>query len=351
MSVAYKPVLWDRSKIVYDAVLIAAVVAYIYIYIRVAPGFADHARPVDTAILRMRAFGTCAFFMLSVILMIGPLARLDPRFLPLLYNRRHFGVLTCAVAAAHAVFVLDWYFNFSPTPSYVALLSSNDSLGQLLGFPFELFGILAFGIIVALAVTSHDFWLRFLTPRVWKALHMAIYVAYALVVAHIAFGYLQDVEHGAFPALFLGAAFLVGGLHVAAAVREGRREAAGQDAPEGGWIEVKDWRAIEDGRAKIVSSPGGERIAVFRDGARLFAISNVCAHQQGPLGEGRVKDGCVTCPWHGYQFRPEDGRAPEPFTDQVPVYALAMRRGRLFVSETPAPSEEGAPPLPIQEAL
>ena len=42
----------------------------------------------------MRAFGSCAFLMLTLILCIGPLARLDARFLPLLYNRRHFGVLT-----------------------------------------------------------------------------------------------------------------------------------------------------------------------------------------------------------------------------------------------------------------
>ena len=44
--------------------------------------------------MRIRAFGTCAFFMLTVILSIGPLARLDPWFRKLLFNRRHFGVLT-----------------------------------------------------------------------------------------------------------------------------------------------------------------------------------------------------------------------------------------------------------------
>ena len=56
-------------------------------------------------------------------------------------------------------------------------------------------------------------------------------------------------------------------------------------------------------------APGGERIAVFRDGARIGALSNLCAHQNGPIGEGRMIDGCVTCPWHGYQYRLEDGCA------------------------------------------
>jgi hypothetical protein len=47
--------------------------------------------------------------MLTIVLSIGPLARLDRRFLPLLYNRRHFGVLTFLVALAHASFMLATY--------------------------------------------------------------------------------------------------------------------------------------------------------------------------------------------------------------------------------------------------
>ena len=27
----------------------------------------------------------------------------------------------------------------------------------------------------------------------------------------------------------------------------------------------------------------------------------------GPLGEGKIVDGCITCPWHGFQYRPQDG--------------------------------------------
>ena len=58
----------------------------------------DNLAAIDIGI---RAFGTCAFVMLTAILWIGPLARLDRRFLPLLYNRRHFGVLTFLVALVH----------------------------------------------------------------------------------------------------------------------------------------------------------------------------------------------------------------------------------------------------------
>ena len=82
MSVAYRPVLWNKNKYFYDAVLIAATVAYLLIFLKWAPAFHEGARPVETPILRMRAFGSCAFLMLTFILCIGPLARLDRRFLP-----------------------------------------------------------------------------------------------------------------------------------------------------------------------------------------------------------------------------------------------------------------------------
>jgi len=76
-----------------------------------------------------------------------------------------------------------------------------------------------------------------------------------------------------------------------------------------------------------VAAPGGERIAVFRDGTRIGALTNLCAHQNGPLGEGRIIDGCVTCPWHGYQYRLDDGCAPPPFTEKLATYRLRIRNG------------------------
>ena len=75
MSVRYAPVGWNRNKIIYDVVLLAAAVAYILIFIKIAPSFQDVTRPTSGAILRAQAFGTCAFLMLTFILCIGPLAR------------------------------------------------------------------------------------------------------------------------------------------------------------------------------------------------------------------------------------------------------------------------------------
>ena len=247
MSVRYAPVGWNRNKIFYDVVLLAAVVAYILLYIKIAPGFQDVTKPTSGAILRSQAFGTCAFLLLTFILCIGPLARLDTRFLPLLYNRRHFGVITCAVAFTHASTIVSIYYSFSPLNKYVAVLASNTSYDRFLGFPFETFGIFALFLLLVLAATSHDFWLRFLTPPIWKAIHVSIYVAYAAIVCHIVLGSLQSKQSPLLAAVVGLSVIAVSGLHLdrrahraaegpqhrRERVREHRRDALGRGRPGG----------------------------------------------------------------------------------------------------------------------
>lgn len=354
MSLHFQPVLWNRNKYVYDAFLLAGIVLYILLFMELTPLLTKHAQPINTPILRMRAFGSCAFLMLTLILCIGPLARLDPRFLPLLYNRRHFGVMCFFVALAHASFVLGWYHAFSPTDPWVSVLSSNSAFRSFSGFPFELLGVLALVVLFVMAATSHDFWLRFLSPPVWKAMHMAVYVAYGAVVMHITLGLLQTESHPVYPILTGLCLVTVVGLHLAAGWRERRldgrtaalpvpRGDARSDAADGGsagevWVDAGPIGALADGRGRIVTLPDGERVALFRDGPRIGALSNVCAHQNGPLGEGRIIDGCVTCPWHGFQYRLEDGCSPPPFTEKVSTYRLKRVGDRLWLDPRPLPA-------------
>jgi nitrite reductase/ring-hydroxylating ferredoxin subunit/DMSO/TMAO reductase YedYZ heme-binding membrane subunit len=328
MSVKYVPVQWNANKWKYDAALIMAVSAYILIYMRLGTPAAGLERPLDAAILRMRAFGTCAFWMLTVILCIGPLARLDKRFLPILYNRRHFGILTTAVAFTHAMFVLGWYFSFSPQSQYEALLTSNMSFGQVLGFPIEVFGISALLILAILAATSHDFWLSFLSAPVWKALHLLIFPAYVFVVAHIALGYFQDAKNPVFGALFIGGALIVAGLHLAAWNKE--RRVFGSSVE---WVKACRPEDIQDKHAKIVVLSKEERVAIFRTGNSFSAVSNTCAHQGGPLGEGKIVYGSVTCPWHGFSYKARNGRSPAPFTEMIPTYNMKLEDGVLYIDQ------------------
>ncbi len=357
MSVKYTPVQWNANKLWYDAVVVGLLAAYVLIFLRFAPEFQDHARPVDGAIVRARAFGSAAFFMLTAILCIGPLARLDKRFLPLLYNRRHFGVIVFFVALTHVMFVLNWYFAFSPTPKIEALFAANTAYGLVYGFPFETLGAAALVSLAVLAATSHDFWLAFLGPRLWKLLHWSVYIAYAAVVGHVALGILATQSTSPLTWAVVASVVLVCGLHLAAALTdraEHVRRAGAQDAPASdgpAWVPVCDLDEIVDGRARIIRLGNGERVAVFRNAGTLSAISNACAHQNGPLGEGRIIDGCVTCPWHGFQYNVVDGRSPAPFTETVPTYRLRLDGRMIEVDPQANPPGTRVEPVAIPDAL
>ncbi len=174
----------------------------------------------DAIDIWVRGLGSCAFLMLTVILCIGPLARLNTRFLPLLYNRRHFGVLTFLIALVHAWMMIEWYLAQDSLPSLWRELTKWSDYFRFLGFPFKILGLGALVIMFLMAATSHDFWLDFLTPAIWKALHMAVYAAYGLAVMHVSVGVLQYEYSPLLPAMLISSLVLVCGLHLAAGWRE-----------------------------------------------------------------------------------------------------------------------------------
>jgi nitrite reductase/ring-hydroxylating ferredoxin subunit len=235
--------------------------------------------------------------------------------------------------------MLEWYAVQGNLPNLATELTTWADYSKFIGFPFKVLGITALVILFLMAATSHDFWLAFLGPPIWKALHMALYVAYGLVVMHVALGIMQYEHTVLIPLMLIVGFTTVTILHLLAGWRERRVDKG--IAPRDGWIAVGAPHAIPDKRARIVAAPGGERIAVFRDGTLIGALTNLCAHQNGPIGEGRIIDGCVTCPWHGYQYRLADGCAPPPFNEKLATYRVRIRDG--IVEVDPQPLRPGTP--------
>jgi nitrite reductase/ring-hydroxylating ferredoxin subunit len=230
----------------------------------------------------------------------------------------------------------------------VSVLVSNPRYGAFAQFPFEALGLVALLVLFAMAATSHDFWLANLSAPVWKSLHMMVYGAYALVVLHVALGVLQAERHPVLAALLGAGLVTIAGLHLAAGRGERALDAEPASARTAGdgFVEVCRLADIREKRARIVTL-SGERVAVFRYDGKLSAISNVCQHQNGPLGEGRVVDGCVTCPWHGYQYLPESGASPPPFTEKVPTFRVRLEGDRVLVHPRPLPAGTRVEPARI----
>ena len=173
---------------------------------------------------------------------------------------------------------------------------------------------------------------------------MLVYVAYTLLVAHIVLGALQSEASPILAIALVVGVIIVLALHLAAALREKRIDRRKLHATEEGFVEVCQVDRISEKCATMVSV-SGERVAVFRYDGKVSAISNVCRHQNGPLGEGKIIDGCVTCPWHGYQYRPETGAAPAPFKERVPTFLVKVIEGTVFIHPQPnAPGTYVEPP-------
>src|SRR5437773_4210943 len=217
MGVEYVSVQWNRQKKYYDAVLISGVAAYLAIFGVLTKILFPH---VTDEIMLMRAFGTAAFLLLHVILCIGPLCRLNPKFLPVLYNRRHAGVTMFTLGLIHAILVVITYHAGGDTNPILSIFKGSLLNGSVSGVPFQPFGFFALVILFLMAATSHDFWLANLSAPVWKSLHMLVYVAYALLVLHVTFGVLQgEVSPLYVVAVALGLMTVLG-LHITAARRE-----------------------------------------------------------------------------------------------------------------------------------
>jgi len=188
MGVEYKAVQWNRQKKLYDTVLVGGVAAFLFTFGALTKLLFPR---VTDEILVIRAFGTAAFLLLHIILCIGPLCRLNPKFLPLLYNRRHAGVTCFLLGLIHATLVIITYHAGSDRNPILSIFVSSPVPKSVAGVPFQPFGLFALMILFLMAATSHDFWLANLSPPVWKSLHMLVYVAYALLVLHVTFGALQ----------------------------------------------------------------------------------------------------------------------------------------------------------------
>lgn len=339
---AYRAVGWNRQKKRYDLILVTGIALYLCVFI----GLGVALFPTATAeTLLLRGAGTAAFFLLHVILSIGPLCRLNPRFLPLLYNRRHMGVTMFLLGLFHAIFSLIQYHALGEMNPVKHLFVGNPNYGSLHAFPFETLGAAALLILFLMAATSHDFWLANLSAPVWKKLHMMVYVAYGLLVMHVTLGVLQTERHPALAALVgVGLAWVIG-LHLLAGFRERRLDAPRDGDAKDGWIDICAVDDIPNGRAHILCA-AGERIAIFHYDGNVAAVSNACQHQNGPLGEGRVINGCIVCPWHGFEYKPETGASPPPFHEKICTFRTRVQDGRVYVD--PTPRKPGAHTAPSQ---
>jgi nitrite reductase/ring-hydroxylating ferredoxin subunit/uncharacterized membrane protein len=114
------------------------------------------------------------------------------------------------------------------------------------------------------------------------------------------------------------------------------------EAPED-WTAVADEASVKELEPLLVRSADVEIVLVREQGA-LYALLERCAHQGGPLHEGRIEDGCVVCPWHSSRYRLSDGVALSgPTAHPQPALQVRVRDSKVEVRRLVEPEMTRSP--------
>jgi nitrite reductase/ring-hydroxylating ferredoxin subunit len=104
----------------------------------------------------------------------------------------------------------------------------------------------------------------------------------------------------------------------------------------GGWVTVAQSESLADGTA-IEVLVGDQIVALFRADGTVHALDGMCAHQGGPLAQGTVSNGCVTCPWHGWQYELTTGIQMVNRQPLQRVFPVRETDGRIEIQIDPSP--------------
>ena len=75
----------------------------------------------------------------------------------------------------------------------------------------------------------------------------------------------------------------------------------------------------------------GRFVCIANVNGEICAMDNVCPHWGGPLGQGRIEDGKLVCPWHGWTFDPKTGETPRKANTRVCVHKITIDGEEVFI--------------------
>ena len=94
--------------------------------------------------------------------------------------------------------------------------------------------------------------------------------------------------------------------------------------PPEGFEVVLHTGALKPGEVSEVIA-GGTAICVANVDGAFHALSNICPHAGGPLGEGSLEGNILTCPYHGWTFDVTDGTCQTNASASVETYEVKVK--------------------------
>ncbi|MDW8325373.1 MAG: non-heme iron oxygenase ferredoxin subunit [Anaerolineales bacterium] len=102
------------------------------------------------------------------------------------------------------------------------------------------------------------------------------------------------------------------------------------------YVAVATVDELPNGARKIVEVDG-KPIAIFNIAGTLYAIADVCSHDDGPVAEGDLYGYEIECPRHGARFDVRTGKVLSfPAIVDIPAYPVKIENGEVLVGLPPA---------------
>lgn len=101
---------------------------------------------------------------------------------------------------------------------------------------------------------------------------------------------------------------------------------------------ITELSRIEENKPFTAKLSNGSEIVLVRKMDKIYALSSICPHMGGPMGEGEVEGSCITCPWHGWQFDLETGTSLTMPGDDLTTYKTIIEDGKVYIVENQTPT-------------
>lgn len=97
------------------------------------------------------------------------------------------------------------------------------------------------------------------------------------------------------------------------------------------YVEIAPLDQITDG-GRLFVELGGKSIVLFNVAGKVFAIGDICSHDNGPVGDGEVEENEIICPRHGARFDIRTGKASSlPALVDIPAYPVRVVKGMVQI--------------------
>ena len=97
------------------------------------------------------------------------------------------------------------------------------------------------------------------------------------------------------------------------------------------FVKVAALSELPPGQKRVVAYDDEEVGLINLDGT-IYAVANICTHDDGPLLEGQIEGKHIVCPRHGARFNLETGAQTFPAFSPLPRFNVKLEGDDILIA-------------------